>query len=106
MSVRENDETWPFLENFTPERAALQQEMLAGLPLFQQIGLTLDKLAKDYTKVSIAPRPDLAQSRGMLHGGIMATLVDTAAAQAVLTTLKLRSEERRVGKEWRAGGAE
>ena len=89
MSVREYDETWPFLENFTSERAALQQEVLSELPLFQTIGLTLDKLAKDYTKVSISPRPDLAQPHGILHGGILATLVDTAAAQSVLTTLKL-----------------
>jgi acyl-CoA thioesterase len=88
MSVHEYDETWPFLDDFTSGRAKLQQEMLAGLPLFQTIGLALDKLAKDYSKVSIAPRPDLAQPRGFLHGGILATLVDAAAAHSVLTTLK------------------
>src|SRR5215510_9405853 len=89
MSVREYDETWPFLDKFTSERALLLQEILAGLPLFRTIGLTLDKLSKDYTRISIAPRPDLAQPRGILHGGIVATLVDTAAAHSVLTTLKL-----------------
>jgi uncharacterized protein (TIGR00369 family) len=89
MSEREHDENWPFLGEFTAERAALQQNMLSKLPLFQTIGLRLERLAKDYTKVSIAPRPDLAQPRGILHGGILATLVDTAAGQAVFTTLKL-----------------
>ena len=57
MSVREHDETWPFLDNFTSERAMLQQEILAGLPLFRTIGLPLDKLSKDYTKVSTALPP-------------------------------------------------
>jgi uncharacterized protein (TIGR00369 family) len=89
MPKRDYDETWPYLEQFTPARAADQQETMGRLPLLRSMGLRLEKLDKDYTKVSIEPRTDFNQTKGMLQGGILATLVDTAAAQALRTTLKL-----------------
>ena len=88
MAIRNNDESWPYLEEFTPAHAADQQDKLGRFPPFQSIGLRLEKLAKDYTRVSITPT-DLARPSGMLQGGILATLVDTAARQALRTTLKL-----------------
>jgi uncharacterized protein (TIGR00369 family) len=87
VSKREYDESWPYLEQFTPTRAADQRASLGRSPLLQNMGLRFEKLDTDYTKVSIAPRTDLG--RNMLQGGVLATLVDTAAGQALRTTLKL-----------------
>ncbi|HWO01650.1 MAG TPA: PaaI family thioesterase [Blastocatellia bacterium] len=89
MPIQERDDHWPYVEQMTPARAADQRDRVGPLTLFHSIGLRLEKLAKDYTKVSIAPRPELARPRGMLQGGVLATLVDAAAGQALRTTLKL-----------------
>jgi len=87
--MRRDDESWPYIERFTPAQAANLRETLDKLPLYQTIGLRLEKLAKDYTKVSLLPRPELAQGRIMSQGGILAILVDVVAGQALRTTLKL-----------------
>lgn len=86
--MRRDDVSWPYIERFTPAQAASQREMLDKSPLYQAIGLRLEKLAKDYTKFSLAPRPELAHGRIMLQGGILAILVDVVAGQALRTTLK------------------
>src|SRR5215467_11249502 len=88
MSKPEYDETWPYLEQFTPAHAAYQRGRLAQAPLFQNMGLRLEKAAKDYTRLSIAPAAEVTRPKGVWQGGIVATLVDTAAAQALRTTLK------------------
>jgi uncharacterized protein (TIGR00369 family) len=89
-TAHENEnENWPFVDGLTGERRALQQRMFRDLPFFRLIGLRLEELAKDYTKVSITHGPNLVQPTGILHGGIQATLIDTAAGQAIFTTLKL-----------------
>lgn len=88
MTTSNHDENWPYVEQFTPAHAAGQQQRLGHLPLFQDIGLRLDNVAKDYTKISMTPSTDLVQPKGMFQGGMLATLVDTVAGQALRTTLK------------------
>src|SRR4051812_41999426 len=89
MPIRKHDETWPSFEQFTPTDAARQQEQLGRLPVLQKMGLRLEKADKDYTKLSISPSTEVARPKGVWQGGILATLVDTAAGQALRTTLKL-----------------
>jgi acyl-coenzyme A thioesterase PaaI-like protein len=52
------------------------------------MGLRLGKVTKDYRKLSIAPPTDLAKPKGVWQGAMLPTLVDTAAGQALRTTLK------------------
>jgi acyl-CoA thioesterase len=60
---------------------------LRTLPFAQLIGMELAELRMDEAVIQIAMRDDLRQPSGVLHGGVTATLIDTAMAFAVRTRL-------------------
>ncbi len=60
---------------------------LHTLPFSKLIGMKLVKLEVDEAQISIDMRDDLRQPSGVLHGGVTATLIDTAMAFAVRTRL-------------------
>ena len=66
------------------ERAAasLRKNLFAQL-----IGMKLIDLKPQQATVEIEMRDDLRQPHGILHGGVTATLIDTAMAYAVITCL-------------------
>jgi uncharacterized protein (TIGR00369 family) len=47
------------------------------------LGFRLDSLGPGLCRMSVRMRDDLRQRYGMMHGGVIASLVDTAAAYAV-----------------------
>jgi len=61
---------------------------LHNLPFAQLIGMRLVSLQLDKAVISIEMRDDLRQPSGVLHGGVTATLIDTAMAFAVRTRLE------------------
>lgn len=61
---------------------------LHSLPFAQLIGMRLVDLKLDEAVISIEMRDDLRQPSGVLHGGVTATLIDTAMAFAVRTRLE------------------
>jgi uncharacterized protein (TIGR00369 family) len=65
----------PFLAEPPDGRIALQQQLVASDAFFRLLG------------VRLAFRDDLVQPTGILHGGLHALLIDSAIAQALLTTL-------------------
>jgi uncharacterized protein (TIGR00369 family) len=60
---------------------------LHSLPFAKLIGMRLVDLKMDEATISIEMRDDLRQPSGVLHGGVTATLIDTAMAFAVRTRL-------------------
>lgn len=52
------------------------------------IGMTIDEVEYGRAAMSITTRPDMANPLGTLHGGICATLLDSAMGSAVHTTLE------------------
>jgi uncharacterized protein (TIGR00369 family) len=50
-------------------------------------GMQLVDLQQDKAVISLEIRDDLRQNHGVLHGGVTATLIDTAMAFAVRTKL-------------------
>lgn len=87
MSSDAGDE-WPFLDDFPPDREAKQIERVAKVPFPSLIGFRLEAARKDYVKMAVDFRPELTQPAGIMHGGVHAALVDTAVAQAIVTTIK------------------
>jgi uncharacterized protein (TIGR00369 family) len=61
---------------------------LHNLPFAKIIGMRLVELSLDEATISIEIRDDLRQPSGVLHGGVTATLIDTAMAFAVRTRLE------------------
>lgn len=57
-----------------------------NFPFFQLIGLEILDVAPGSSTVRIEHRHDLAQPAGIMHGGVIATLIDTGIAHALLMT--------------------
>jgi uncharacterized protein (TIGR00369 family) len=47
------------------------------------IGLELEEVRTDYARVRVPWRPELAQPFGMMHGGAIATMIDTVVVPAI-----------------------
>lgn len=71
----------------TPEQRAFAENALHNLSFSKLIGMRLVDLKPDEAVISIEMRDDLRQPSGVLHGGVTATLIDTAMAFAVRTRL-------------------
>src|SRR5215813_470237 len=61
---------------------------LRSLPFAQLIGMRLVDLRLDEAVIAVDMRDDLRQPSGVLHGGVTASLIDTAMAFAVRTRLE------------------
>jgi uncharacterized protein (TIGR00369 family) len=57
-------------------------------PIGTLIGLSIDEVEYGRVTMSIETRPDFANPLGTLHGGICATLLDSAMSCSVHTTLE------------------
>jgi uncharacterized protein (TIGR00369 family) len=49
----------------------------------QHLGLVVEELRVDYARMRLPYRPELDQPAGVIHGGAIATLVDTVVVPAV-----------------------
>ena len=75
----------------TPEHFERARLALETLPFSRLIGMRLAGLKLDEATITVDMRDDLRQPSGVLHGGVTATLIDTAMAFAVRTRLPLES---------------
>lgn len=55
-------------------------------PFFKLIGMKVLDMKPGWSKLEITYRHDLCQPAGIMHGGIIATLIDTGIAHAILLT--------------------
>jgi uncharacterized protein (TIGR00369 family) len=58
----------------------------AQFPFFQLIGLEVLDLTPGWSKTRLEHRDDLAQPAGIMHGGVIASLIDSGIAHALLLT--------------------
>jgi uncharacterized protein (TIGR00369 family) len=75
--------------DISAEHLAYAENALHSLPFAKLIGMKLIGLKTDEAVISIEMRDDLRQPSGVLHGGVTATLIDTAMAFAVRTRLAI-----------------
>src|SRR6476620_2947340 len=76
-------------QEITKEHFDYAANALHSLPFSRLIGMELVDLALDVAVIKIEMRDDLRQPSGVLHGGVTATLIDTAMAFAVRTRLPM-----------------
>ena len=72
-----------------PARLARAREAFASVPYARLLGLELGEISEGVVSIHLKIRDELRQNQGVVHGGAVASLIDTAAAFAVLTQLEI-----------------
>lgn len=72
-----------------PARVARARDAFASVPYARLLGLELGEISRGAVSIHLEVRDDLRQNQGIVHGGAVASLIDTAAAFAVLTQLDI-----------------
>ncbi len=63
------------------------QKMLDNLAFAKLIGIELDQINAGVATLGFEVRKDLTQNNGVVHGGAIASLIDTATAFAIVSVL-------------------
>ena len=71
---------------------ARAREAFAAVPYAKFLGLELCEVKSGEVSVCLDVRDELKQNQGVVHGGAVASLIDTASAFAILT--RLQADER------------
>jgi len=58
----------------------------AQFPFFRLIGLEILDIEPGWSKARLEHRPDLNQPAGVMHGGVIASVIDSGIAHALLMT--------------------
>jgi uncharacterized protein (TIGR00369 family) len=72
----------------TPEEERRLREAFERVPFAHLLKLELGEMKRGAATLHLEVRDDLRQNNGVVHGGVIASLVDSAAAFAVLTLLE------------------
>ena len=64
------------------------QEAFESVPFAHLIGIELGEFERGAATLHLTVRDSLRQNRGVVHGGVTASLIDTASAFAILTLLE------------------
>ena len=71
----------------TPEELSRLREAIARVPYAQLLGINFEDATRGAASLSMDARPELERFGGIMHGGALASLADSASAFAVLSTL-------------------
>ena len=63
------------------------QKALGTVPYAKLLGLELDDIGSGTATLALNVRHDLTQNMGLVHGGVIASLIDSATAFAILSLL-------------------
>jgi acyl-CoA thioesterase len=71
-----------------PELEASIRRRLAANPFIKLVGIRVPQLGRGYARFVLPFKPDLANSIGLLQGGVIAALADEAVAFALYSLVK------------------
>lgn len=66
-------------------------------PFFRLIGLEIVDVGPGWSRTRLAHRPDLTQPAGIMHGGVISSVIDTGIAHALMLTDRFSELERERG---------
>ena len=69
----------------TPERMQIIREKFEINHFPQLLGIELDSIESGRARLSVEVRKELLQLQGVMHGGAIASLIDTAVAFAIVS---------------------
>jgi len=82
------------MSGFKPQNPAFEarvRDSFARQPFMDYIGATLDVLEPGYCELHLACREELTQQHGFTHGGVLATIADSAAGYAAFSLMPAES---------------
>lgn len=82
-SPRQND----LASNWTPKRRQMLTARFRTVPYPNWLGIKIAKLSAGHADLSLAIKKNHQQYQGIAHGGVLASLADTAATFAALTII-------------------
>lgn len=68
------------------------RKAIGTVPYARLIGLELDEVGSGTATLGLKVRKELKQNHGVVHGGALASLIDTATAFAILSLLEPREK--------------
>lgn len=74
-------------ENLTAGQVERIKKALQTVPFAKLLGIELEEVAPGSATLGFDIRDDLKQNNGVVHGGAIASLVDTATAFAIISLL-------------------
>lgn len=74
-------------EKLTASQVERIQKALETVPFAKLLGIELEEVAPGTATLGLDIREDLKQNNGVVHGGVIASLVDTATAFAIISLL-------------------
>jgi len=78
--------------SLTPAQTRRIQKAIASVPYAHLLGIELDDIAEGVATLGLSVRKELKQNHGVVHGGAIASLIDTAMALAIITRLAPREK--------------
>ena len=72
-----------------PAKLDRARKAFAAVPYAKFLGLELGDVASGEATLHLDVRAELKQDQGVVHGGVVASLIDTASAFAVLTRIEI-----------------
>jgi len=63
------------------------QKAVTTVPFARLLGIELDEVGKGTATIGLSIRRELTQNHGVVHGGAIASLIDTATAFAIISML-------------------
>src|ERR1700741_1074759 len=75
-------------DSLPAERLERIERAIEAVPYARLLGIELDKVTPGEATLTLDIRPELSQNHGVIHGGAIASLIDTATAFAILTLLE------------------
>ncbi|HEX5732386.1 MAG TPA: PaaI family thioesterase [Blastocatellia bacterium] len=70
----------------TPEREKAIREKFENNHFPRLVGIEIDSIEPGRARLSLEVREELLQLQGIMHGGVIATIIDTAVAFAIIGT--------------------
>src|SRR5436190_13243990 len=77
-------------QDLDPKKLERAQKAFAAVPYAKFLGLQLGEICEGKVSIHLDVRDELRQNQGVVHGGAIASLIDTASAFAVLTQIDLQ----------------
>ena len=76
-------------EALTPEEEQRIREAFRGVPFARFLGIELGEMKRGRATLHLEIRDELRRNNGFTHGGVVASLADTAAAFAATASGRL-----------------